>query len=393
MTPRDDHNLVIYHIGGDGDYGPAMAIARRFPKITTVVVFDAREDTDDRLQAETIPGTRNSPRVIAINRCVDETIGDTDFYVNKFPLSSSLLPISRLGATEDPVYSHCRTWAENAELDHVVRLKTTTIDHVVAMGVAPPPDVISIDAQGAELRILRGANETLRSHALAVVSEIEFSEIYGGQALFDDQMRELTAMGFRFCEIQNSQHWHPGPAMGLGFHTVGEALWFRYCGDFQGGRPPARGAVDYRTLSGAMLIRLATIAFAFGRLSYVITLLSFVAKSYPDHFTQAFHDPNLKPLLRLHAHYVEHLAHYEQDHRFFIDAGKHQLERLLAELDDTPSAGATGARSPSSEVELLQAQITTLNTTLTQFQNSASWRITWPLRALKQLLRRLVGVA
>lgn len=371
MNARTDNKLVIYHVGGDGDYGPAMAVAKQFPGITTVVVFDAREETDDGLQASITQGALNTPRMIAINRCVDETAGEADFYVNKFPLSSSLLPVSLLGATEDPVYPHCRTWAENAELDHVVRLKTTTIDEVVAAGIAPPPDIISIDAQGAELRILRGAKETVRSHVLAIVSEVEFSEIYAGQSLFDDQMRELSVAGFRLVEIQNSQYWHPGPAMGLGFHTVGEALWFRYCGDFPRAKAPARGAVDYRTLSGPMLTRLATIAYAFGRLSYVTRLLGFVAHSYPEHFGQALHDPNLKPVIRLYEHYVENLVHYRENHQFFIEEGRRKLEKLL----------------PSDHV--LRTKIQSLRAVLSGIENLTGWRITRPLRAVKRVLQRL----
>lgn len=370
MNPRTDNKLVIYHVGGDGDYGPAMAVAKQFPNITSVVVFDAREDTDDGIQASITRGTLNSPQVIAINRCVDEIAGEADFYINKFPLSSSLLPISPLGATEDPDYPHCRTWAENSELDHVVRLKTTTIDDVVAAGLAPPPDIISIDAQGAELRILRGAKETIRSHVLAIVSEVEFSEIYAGQCLFDDQMRELSAAGFRFVEIQNSQYWHPGPAMGMGFHTVGEAVWFRYCGDFPGAKAPVRGAVDYRTLSGSMLTRLAAIAFAFGRLSYVTKLLGFVAHSYAEHYNQVLRDPNLKPLIRLHEYYVENLVHYREDHRFFSEKGRRRLEKLL----------------PSDHV--LRTKIHSLRAIAQGIENLTGWRITRPLRAVKRVLQR-----
>lgn len=375
MNPRTDNKLVIYHVGGDGDYGPAMEVAKQFPNITTVVVFDAREDTDDGLQASITQRSLNMPQVIAINRCVDEIAGEADFYINKFPLSSSLLPISPLGATEDPAYSHCRTWAENAELDHVIRLKTTTIDNVVAAGLAPPPDIISIDAQGAELRILHGAKETIRSHVLAIVSEVEFSEIYAGQCLFDDQMRELSAAGFRFVENQNSQYWHPGPAMGLGFHTVGEALWFRYCGDFPGAKAPVRGVVDYRTLSGSMLTRLAAIVFAFGRLSYVTKLLGFVAHSYPEHFSQVIHDPNLRPLIRLYEYYIDNLVHYREDHRFFIDEGKRRLEQLL----------------PPDHV--LRTKNLSLRAVLFGIENLTGWRITRPLRSVKRVLQRWYGRA
>jgi FkbM family methyltransferase len=370
MNPRTDNKLVIYHVGGDGDYGPAMAVAKQFPNVTTVVVFDAREDTDDGIQASTKHESLNSPQLIAINRCVDEIAGEADFYVNKFPLSSSLLPISPLGATEDPGYPHCRTWAENTELDRVVRLKTTTIDDVVAAGLAPPPDIISIDAQGAELRILRGAKETVRSHVLAIVSEVEFSELYAGQSLFDDQMRELSAAGFRLVEIQNSQYWHPGPAMGLGFHTVGEAIWFRYCGEFPGAKAPVRGAVDYRSLSGPMLTRLAAIAFAFGRLSYVTKLLGFVAHSNPEHFSQVLRDPNLKPLIRLHEYYLENLVHYQDDHRFFAEKSRRRLESLL----------------PSDHV--LRSKMDSLRAIVHGIENLTGWGIRRPLRAVKRVFQR-----
>jgi FkbM family methyltransferase len=267
INPADP--LVIWHVGGEGDYGPAMAIRRDHPD-TILVIFDAREDTDDHLKVEA------SGRTILINRCVDESVGEANFCVNKWPLSSSLLPTSTVAAHEDPGYAHCATWAQNTELARTVRLKTISIDEVVKLRLAPPPDVLSIDAQGAELRILKGATETL-PHILCVVSEVEFFEIYAGQGLFDEQMSLLRNHAFRLAEIQNSQYWHPSARAGTGFHTVGEAVWLRYVGLKAG-----RGALSPRDLSPDKLLKLALIAHSFRRYSYADHLSEVLRTHYPN---------------------------------------------------------------------------------------------------------------
>jgi len=267
--------IVIWHIGGEGDYGPAMAITAAYPD-SQLVIFDAREDTDDHLKAQ------SNERTIVINRCVDETIGKSNFFVNKWPLSSSLLPTSPVAAHEDPGYSHCATWAENTELARTISLQTITIDEVVRLGLAPIPDVLSIDAQGAELRILKGASKTL-PNVLCVVSEVEFFEIYEDQGLFDEQMALLRNYAFRLAEIQNSQFWHPSKRTGTGFHTVGEAVWLRYVGHVAG-----RGAIHHSDLLPQNLFKLILIADAFRRYSYVDHLSAILAVHYPsDHATYA----------------------------------------------------------------------------------------------------------
>jgi FkbM family methyltransferase len=266
-SSTDSSSLVVWHVGGEGDYGPAMAITAAYPDVQ-LVIFDAREDTDDHLKAQT------TERTTVINRCVDETSGKSNFFVNKWPLSSSLLPTSPIAAHEDPGYSHCATWGENTELARTICLQTVTIDEVVRLGLAPKPDVLSLDAQGAELRILRGASTTL-ANVLCVVSEVEFFEIYEGQGLFDEQMALLRSDAFRLAEIQNSQYWHPSKRAGIGFHTVGEAVWLKYVGHKAG-----RGALHHSDLSPQSLLKLALIAHAFHRYSYVNHLLEILETEY-----------------------------------------------------------------------------------------------------------------
>jgi len=60
------------------------------------------------------------------------------------------------------------TYADDASAE---RVRTTTIDTMVAAG-APPPEMIKIDVEGAEARVLRGAWTTLRRHRPRLLIEV-----------------------------------------------------------------------------------------------------------------------------------------------------------------------------------------------------------------------------
>lgn len=225
--------LTIWHIGGDGAIGPAQCVIDAFPN-TVLTTFDARPE-------------------VGLPVCFDETDGEADFYVNAAPMSSSLL---RACARDEQVAwgmegggIRIERWADLTRVDHVERVRTTTVD---AWAAGRAPDLLSIDAQGAELRILRGAAKTL-PRILALVTEVEFWPLYEGQGLFGEQAALLAAAGFRLAGIENLQYWHTGKPQGEGWLTVGEAVWLRFVADLE---PQAA-------------MRLALLAYAFKRYSYM----------------------------------------------------------------------------------------------------------------------------
>ena len=310
------NQIVIYHIGGEGGYGPLTAVLNQMRPHIRLVVFEARSDTSEGLQSETL--TKDGIETTLILKGIDERVGRHPFYVNKYPLSSSLLPCSRLAENENPAYAHCHRWGQNAELDHVIEVETVPLDDIVDSGIVPPPDIISIDAQGAELRILRGAKKAL-SKTLCVVTEVEFFEIYDGQGLFDDQMSLLSRAGLRLFTIENQQNWHPGPAFGRGFLTVGEAVFFRYAADVPE-LPGKRGYCNIDQLSDEQLMRLAAIAISFHAASYAYTLGVALRDRNPALWEAMKKDPHYRVISDLVEMMQRDMPHYERDPLFFLKA-------------------------------------------------------------------------
>ncbi|MBF0227310.1 MAG: FkbM family methyltransferase [Desulfobacterales bacterium] len=313
---KNEREIVIYHIGGEGDYGPAMCVVNNMKPQIHMVLFEARVGTEDidtsiltKLNKDGVPTT-------VIYKAIDERCGKTSFCVNKFPLSSSLLACSSLAAKEDPVYTHCHTWGENAELDHIITVDTVSIDEIVDSGVVPTPDIISIDAQGAELRILRGARRTLEK-VLCVITEVEFFEIYEDQGLFDDQMKLLGQYGFRLFDILNTQYWHPSPAMGKGFLTVGEAAFMRYAINLPN-MTSKRGYVPISLMDIGQLLRMSIIAASFQAFSYAYMLGKEIERRDPGLFVNLHSDPQYQIILKLVSAMDTHMEHYAKDPQFFL---------------------------------------------------------------------------
>lgn len=213
-------------------------------------------------------------------------------------MSSSLFKPSPMASSEDPGYFHCRTWGENTRIEKTISVQTSSIERIIDDLGLPPPDVISIDAQGAELGILKGAGRHLEN-VLGVVTEVEFSEVYHKQPLFDDQMALLSPHGLRLVNLFNSQVWHPMPRMrGTGFLTVSEAVFLKYFFAFAPGEErPLRGFADMRLMTTTTLLKTCMIAMGLRMVSYAVKIAMFLKSERSDYQGLADSVPVLKNTL------------------------------------------------------------------------------------------------
>lgn len=266
-----DHNIspsdiVIFHVGGGvGGYGPIDHVLKAFPE--KCVLFDFEADTPDNL-----PVITGKVRVHRINACIGKETEQHNFHVNKHRDSSSMLPPASRALKEHlGIFVNIfevATWEQNTEEEKIITIDTTSLSDIMhSMNIIP--DVLSIDAQGMEYDILKGCAEKL--HQInSIVTEVEFFEIYKGQGLFSDQMSLLLEHNIRLMEIINFQRWHPGPVIGEGFTTVGEAIWFRCLDDF------FKRCNEDNVLEG---IKLAAMAYSYSRYSYAYMILCELRKA------------------------------------------------------------------------------------------------------------------
>lgn len=244
------------------------------------MTFEIRETTseDDQFSLTSYKGI--IPQI-----CVPLGVGSRTcrrtFNVNKWPLSSSLFRPSDLGVGEDPQYDHVKLWGENVELDYELNAKVSTIDTISKQLQLPLPNFLSIDAQGAELEILNGAQGAFATSIVGAMTEVEWSEIYQSQCLFHEQMSFYVDKGFRYVGCTPPQKWHPGPRMpGLAFDTVAEALFIKYIRNFDNKSIiPVGQCITLSDCSDITLVRTIALSKLLGLLSYAMVLLEYVHSS------------------------------------------------------------------------------------------------------------------
>ena len=70
----------------------------------------------------------------------------------------------------------------------------------------PNIDFIKLDIQGAELNVLKGANESL-NNCLGLEVEVEFLQLYKGQPLYGEIVDFLKTKDFEFIDFVNLYRW------------------------------------------------------------------------------------------------------------------------------------------------------------------------------------------
>ncbi len=80
------------------------------------------------------------------------------------------------------------------------RVPVETLDRVIASVSCPRPFGLKIDAEGAELDILRGAASTLADTQF-IISEVSVLNRFDGSYRFASFIAELDSLGFEVCDI------------------------------------------------------------------------------------------------------------------------------------------------------------------------------------------------
>ena len=171
-------DTVVYDIGA-----ATGAYATAFAKVSTVSQVIAFEPL-----AESFAALEQRARVEPKIRCFRLALGEKDeqLHLHRSALrdTSSLLPINAAMRRHFPL---------GAQIEAPESVAVARLDAVVAEHGLPDPDLVKVDVQGFEDRVIRGGAETLRSAKLCIL-EVSFRPMYEGSAQFDDVytlMRDL----------------------------------------------------------------------------------------------------------------------------------------------------------------------------------------------------------
>jgi len=108
-----------------------------------------------------------------------------------------------------PVIPHCyqRYKLKGFELEREVQVQAVKLDDVIFADADAHRwgEIIKIDAQGAELDILKGTTRTLTSLTQCIVCEVNFFSAYEGVPLFSEVESFLRAQGFRLYGLLDLQ--------------------------------------------------------------------------------------------------------------------------------------------------------------------------------------------
>lgn len=98
--------------------------------------------------------------------------------------------------------------APEVRFDAKVRLQSRTLDSIIAEVEAATPgftladlDALVLDAQGAELHVLKGANRVLQQ-VTYIRSEVSFGGLYEGDSPLEEIQGFLKCYGFRMFDLE-----------------------------------------------------------------------------------------------------------------------------------------------------------------------------------------------
>jgi FkbM family methyltransferase len=272
-----DLKLSVHHVGGRAG-SRAFPYIKKFEKDFINVLYDADEDCLEQVKHR----NRNfESELHVLPYALSDKCKPSVLNINYDPYTSSLLETNNsiksfylFEGRFDYIFGEVATPIEKRDInvvsiDHLYKTNTVSI---------PKPDFLSIDVEGVEFDILKGAIETMNSSVLAVFAEINFLPFRHGQKNLGELSDFLSTHGFHFVSFANSGYGekivmekmapyrYPVGLRGDGFHTCSEVLFLRKI-------EIVENIISDNLMRYINLRKLAFIAFVFNQTEYGLECL------------------------------------------------------------------------------------------------------------------------
>ena len=167
----------------------ATEYAKRFPE-ATIYSFEPSPDTFSILEKN----MTSLPRVKTVNSALGDSCSEQTFFVNRLSATNSLL-----AARPDVADEVTRSLMENTRC---TKVSVTTLDAFCRENQISAIDLLKIDVQGFESKVLAGARELLAEQRIALVyAEAILESHYDGQTTFPELYSMLSESGFELVDL------------------------------------------------------------------------------------------------------------------------------------------------------------------------------------------------
>lgn len=184
----------IFDVGAH--HGESVVYLKTLFPNASIHSFEPDPDSFDVLSASAIEG------VSYFNLALSDADGMASFYRNKISHTNSLFKVNLNSRDSIGI---ANAVAENDTqyfegFNEEVKVAATRLDSFSKQHSIGQIDLLKIDVQGAECRVLAGGSVTLRNTKV-IVLEINFFDYYEHQTSFLDIENILSPLGFRFFSI------------------------------------------------------------------------------------------------------------------------------------------------------------------------------------------------
>jgi FkbM family methyltransferase len=132
------------------------------------------------------------PNMEFFNLATGEKEEILEMFVDDFSPASSLLPYEGRAIREFPFLGK----------GHAIKVQLMPLDEILKNCGATEVDMLIMDVQGYEDKVLKGAEKTLKS-CKVVISELSLQNLYKGSSTFDSVYRVLVREGFHLKHLLN----------------------------------------------------------------------------------------------------------------------------------------------------------------------------------------------
>ena len=190
---------VIFDIGAC-DGSTVIEFKKVFP-LSTVYSFEPFPDSFLNLKHLSNRHTNVNTFELAISN----ENGFMDFFVNKSKATNSLLSSKITNSFID----------DHSKFEKKIKVETKMLDTFLAENSISRIDILKMDVQGGELKILEGAKDSLQKKIIKIIyTEIWFIEGYNDQPLYHDLATYLNNFGY-----------YPFGLYNLHYRKDGHLLW------------------------------------------------------------------------------------------------------------------------------------------------------------------------